>query len=318
MPAYLTTGAALVMLFSGVASAQIVGELFASEATAHGPALLTGSGMAVQSGAQASAGISAATLRLERGGEVKICPRSSLTVSALPGNQGLMFAMNTSAVEMNYPINNLADTLVTPDFKVMLAGPGIFHFAVGVNNHGDTCIKSLRGNSSSLIVQEMLGSGIYQVKADESVLFTGGKLDGRSALESGCGCPAPPPVQQAENTPEQPPNPVTKAAVEPGNSSVTAPLPPDQPGDVRVQVDAPLIFSASAEPELPPASTVARVRFSTMPNVFLLQEKVEPPVLPDKKEDVSSKSPATAKQEKPREKRGFFGRIKSLFSSLFK
>jgi hypothetical protein len=312
------------MLLSGAASAQTVGELFASEATAHGPALLTGSGMVVQSGAQASAGTSPATLRLQRGGEVKICPRSSLTVNAVPGNQELMMAMNTSAVEINYPINNLADTLVTPDFKVMLAGPGIFHFALGVNNRGDTCIKSLRGNSSNLIVQEMLGSGIYQVKADESVLFSGGKLDGRAALETECGCPAPPPVLQAENEPEKPPKPVTKAAAsEPEKSSVTAPLPQEQPGEAHVQVDAPLIFSGSVEPEapeVPPASTVARVRFSTMPNVFLLQEKAEPPVLPQnkEKEEVSPNPPVTAKQDKPREKKGFFGKIKGLFSSLFK
>jgi hypothetical protein len=283
----------------------LIGELFASEATAHGPALLTGSGMSVLSGAQASAGTSPATLRLQRGGEIKVCPRSSLTVNAMPGGPGLMMAMNASALEINYPINNLADTLITPDFKLMLAGPGVFHFAVGVNNHGDTCIKSLRGNSSSLIVQEMLGAGVYQVKPDEAVLFAAGKISGRTVLESDCGCPEPAPMLQAKETP-----------ADAGKSSVTAPVPQLEAGAVHVQVDAPLVFNA--EPVAEPPAMVAKVRFSTLPDVFLLQEKLEPAVLApsasaQNKEVVSAKEP-----EKRREKKGFLGKLKGLVVSLFK
>src|SRR5947209_1504511 len=126
-----------------------IGELFASEATPQGPALLAGAGMSVVSGSQLSAGKAAATLRLARGGEVKICPQSSLAVNTTSGNESLMFSVGTSALELNYPVNDVADTLITPDFKFMLAGPGVFHFAVGVNSRGDTCVKALRGSSSS-------------------------------------------------------------------------------------------------------------------------------------------------------------------------
>src|SRR5438309_5438306 len=68
-----------------------IGELFASEATPQGPALLAGAGMSVVSGSQLSAGKAAATLRLARGGEVKICPQSSLAVNTTGGNESLMF-----------------------------------------------------------------------------------------------------------------------------------------------------------------------------------------------------------------------------------
>lgn len=44
-----------------------IGELFASETTAHGPVLLAGTGMVVSSGSQVAAGKSVATLRLARG-----------------------------------------------------------------------------------------------------------------------------------------------------------------------------------------------------------------------------------------------------------
>src|SRR5947209_18225295 len=94
-----------------------IGELFASEATPQGPALLAGSGMSVVAGSQLSAGTSAATLRLARGGEVKICPQSGLAVNTLPDNAGLMLSIGASAIEINYPVNDLADTLITPDFR---------------------------------------------------------------------------------------------------------------------------------------------------------------------------------------------------------
>src|SRR5215472_8750027 len=205
---------ALALPLSATAqSPPTIGELFASETTAQGPALLAGTGMSVVSGSQLSAGKSVATLRLERGGEVRICPNASITISA-PQNpvaqntQELMMAMDTGSVELDYPLNDVADTLITPDFKLMLAGPGLFHFALGVNSRGDTCIKPMRGNSAGIIVSEMMGSGVYQVKSEEALLFVGGKLSGRTNLVGDCGCPKPPPTQVAEEhkpAPTQPP-----------------------------------------------------------------------------------------------------------------
>jgi len=285
-----------------------IGELFASEATAAGPALLAGTGMNVVSGSQLSAGRSAATLRLVRGGEIKICPQSSVAVNSTSGNEGLMFSMGASALEVNYPLNEVADTLITPDFKFMLAGPGVFHFAVGVNSRGDTCVRSLQGNSSSVIVSEMLGQGVYQIKPDEAVMFSGGKLSQRSALAGACGCPAPVPVKVAENK-EITPQPVqqNKTPILPPE----APLPEEKPGDVHVQIDAPLVFRGDQAAQQP--YTVARVNFSSLPNVFSLQEKMEPTVLQTNKGEVS----ASAQTPKPKEKKGFFGRFKGFFSSMF-
>ena len=92
-------------MIAGAQSPQGIGELFASESTAQGPVLLAGTGMSVTSGAELTAGRSVATLRLERGGEVRICPSGSMTVSApqgnvQQGNQELMFAMNGGSVEL--------------------------------------------------------------------------------------------------------------------------------------------------------------------------------------------------------------------------
>lgn len=288
-----------------------IGELFASEATAEGPTLLAGSGMSVVSGSQLSAGKSAATLRLARGGEIKICPQSSVAVNSTSGSEGLMFSVGASALELNYPLNEVADTLITPDFKFMLAGPGVFHFAVGVNSRGDTCVRSLRGNSSSVIVSEMLGQGVYQIKPDEAVMFSGGKLNQRSELTGACGCPAAIPVKVAENK-EVTPQPIeAKEANKIPILPPEAPLPAEKPGDVHVQIDAPLVFRGDQVAQQP--YTVARVNFSSLPDVFSLQEKMEPTVLPTDKGEVS----ASAQTPKPKEKKGFFGRIKGFFSSMF-
>ena len=60
-----------------------VGELFASDANSSSAMQLAGSGMAVYSGSELSAGIAPATLKLARGGQVRICPNSGLNVTAM-------------------------------------------------------------------------------------------------------------------------------------------------------------------------------------------------------------------------------------------
>jgi hypothetical protein len=65
---------------------------------------------------------------------------------------------------------------------------------------------------------------------------------------------------------------------------------------------------------------VAKVQFSSLPNVYFVQEKVDPVVLVEKQPEVSPTPVAeTSKpEEKPRkEKKGFMGRMKGFFGSLF-
>lgn len=305
----------LLMASAAAQSPVAVGELFASETTAHGPVLLTGAGMEVDSGSQLTAGKSVATLRLTRGGEVRICPDSSLSVSAVdtgpapPGtDRELMLAMDTGSLELDYPLNDLADTLITPDFKLMLAGPGVFHFALGVTNRGDTCVKPLRGNSASIIVTEMTGSAVYQIKPDEAVMFGNGKLNERTPLIGSCGCPRPLPVMEAEKTPEP-----TKAAPEKNSVDSALNIVPPQPDagspppqGVHVEVEAPLVFHGDQASQQP--YVIAKVKFSALPNVFSPQENLKPVVLKPGKGEVSQEG---------KKKKGFFGRIKGFFASLF-
>jgi len=298
-------------------SSEDIGELFATEPTAHGPALLAGTGMSVGNGSKLAAGKSVATLRLSRGGELRLCPNSSLTVGAVQSNvpqssREFAFSMDTGSVEFDYPLNDVADTLVTPDFRFLMAGPGAFHFALGVTNRGDTCVRSMRGNSAGIIVSEMLGNGVYQIKPDETLIFLGGKLSGRAPLESPCGCPAPPPVvlTKKSEAPQPQPNQPLHASL----GAVPSPLPGDatdsnatagKPDTLHMEVEAPMVFLAS-QPE--PSYTVARIRFSSLPNTHLMQETGKPLVLrPNQRKALAQSA----------EKRGFLGRIRGFLAGIF-
>jgi hypothetical protein len=88
-------------------------------------------------------------------------------------------------------------------------------------------------------------------------------------------------------------------------------------------VDTPFVFSAKNVASVEPYS-VANVQLSTLPNVFFVQETVDPVVLQEKPAQVSvreeappqvqaSSPPPPAKQAK----KGFFGKLKGLFGGIF-
>jgi hypothetical protein len=281
---------------------------------------LAGSGMSVYSGSELSAGIAPATLKLVRGGQVRICPHSGLNVTS--SAQGLMLATGAGTLEIDYQLNQqAADVLMTPDFNVTLVGPGTFHFALGVNKKGDTCVKPLPGNASEVTFSELLGTGIYKAGPDQTMVFRGGKLDAKTTLTGECGCPPAAPMIRVETQPapkprDEAPKPTERVAV--ASNDTTSPLPPDKPGQVHVQVDTPFVFSARPATGRP--YSVAKVQFSSLPNVYFVQEKVDPVVLINKQPDVSLTASAdTPKtEEKPKkEKKGFVGRVKGFLGSLF-
>jgi hypothetical protein len=299
-----------------------VGELFAASSGSNSSLQLAGSGMSVYSGSELSAGIAPATLKLTRGGQVQICPHSGLNVTS--NNEGLMLATGAGNIEVEYQLaRQVADVVITPDFNLTLVGPGTFHFALGVSKKGDTCMKPLPGNTAEVTFSELLGTGIYKSQPNQAVLFHGGKLDAPTSLAGDCGCPPAAPVMRAEAQPAPILTPAKDNAtaedkVAVASNEPTAALPPDKPGQVHIQVDAPFVFSARPTTGRP--YSVAKVPLSKLPNTYFVQEKVDPIVLMEKKPEVSLKADAEAPklQDKPKpEKKGFMGRMRGFFGSLF-
>jgi hypothetical protein len=196
-------------------------------------------------------------------------------------------------------------------------------------------VRTLAGNTSSAIVSELMGDRIYQVKPSEQVVFRSGqidKVDSNVPLE--CGCPppptpvmrtesaAPPPVPESEmpakarlgGTSSPEPTASASAAAPPAPLSSgpeTAPLPPSQPDEVHVQVDAPLVFTAknrnASAPATPPVAPVPDATNLPVEDSPARQVHLDPVI----------QSPPPAPEKKP-ETHGFLHRVKSFFAALFK
>src|SRR5205085_7388935 len=181
-----------------------------------------------------------ALLKLARGGEVRICPATSLTATS--GKRGeLTLGVGTGVIEIDYELQSNADTLLTPDFRLLFAGPGKFHIAAGARANGDTCLKSLQGSAASVIVSEQMGDGTFQLRPGDAVLFRGGRIS-EILREPGleCGCPAPVPVVLAEKK--------------------TAPAVSAPPAETKKPPERPVTPVAAVTPVEPPPQPVARER----------------------------------------------------------
>lgn len=295
----------LILGMEGVVAAQeTLGELFATDARVKGSVILAGSGTSVLSGASIQAGAQAATLKLERGGSLLVCPGTKLSVTASQSGRELMFSMNTGNVEMNYPLGTSADTLLTPDLRLLMPGPGTVHVAVHITAQGDTCVQSLPSNASAIVVSETLGDATYQVKPDEAVLFKSGHLNEAVRSKQNCGCPAPPPTLVAK---APPPPPVESKPARPAPQPANA-LPAPSPEE-HVAVEAPFVFRA-ADPAPDLTATVATLKLENNQVVQL-----DPVVVPPLGKNSSQSKPAET--GKKQQKHGFFSSVGSFFAGLF-
>lgn len=167
------------------------------------------------SGSSFSAKFGTETLRLSRGGEVRLCPGTTLSMVRQKSGSDLMLAMGVGAMETHYALDDAAaDTILTPDFRILLRGPGEFHYAIRADSAGNTCVRSLAGNTAPVVVYEAIGNGQFEVVPTEKLMLHAGHLNATdTAFHSGqqtevetilpddCGCPAPPALLRADASP---------------------------------------------------------------------------------------------------------------------
>jgi len=195
----------------------------------------------VPSGSSVSAFSDTTVMRLPRGGDFYVCPRTTVSVNRSRNGPDLMLAIGVGALETHITLGNSTDEVVTPDFRILLRGPGEFDYAIRADPQGNTCVRTLPGNTSPAIIYELMGDGKYEFQPRDQILFHAGRLSSEDTafhaappdgddtiLPVECGCPPPaPPLLLAFGAAGG--NGVDASAQATSSASVTEP-PPALPG----------------------------------------------------------------------------------------
>jgi hypothetical protein len=172
------------------AAAKVTGALEISQ----GRAVIAASGT-VTSGSQTTEVI------LPHRGVLRVCASTTVKLAAdssVPAGEtpGLMMAMDHGAAEMSFAASfawgHNSDFLMTPDFRILISGPGAAEVKVRLGQNGDTCVDNEGVNAPYVLVTSVFEGGDYRVQPGQRVMFQHGSL--REVVDNekeSCGCPPP-------------------------------------------------------------------------------------------------------------------------------
>jgi hypothetical protein len=168
------------------AGANVTGALEVS----HGKAVIVVSGT-VTSGSQTTEVV------LPHRGVLRVCASTTVKLAAdtsVPAGEtpGLMMAMDHGAIEASFATGHNSDFLMTPDFRILISGPGAAEVKVRLGQHGDTCVDNAGVNAPYVLVTSVFEGGDYRVQSGQRVMFERGSLHEVVDNEKEpCGCPPP-------------------------------------------------------------------------------------------------------------------------------
>jgi hypothetical protein len=266
-------------------------------ATVTGALEVTGGKAKIAAGGSITSGLRTTEVVLPHRGVLRVCASTTVKLAAdmsvptieRPGGEtpGLLMALDRGAVEMSFATTGSAgtnaDVVLTPDFRILIAGPGSSELKVRLGEGGDTCVDNSGANAPYVVVTSLFDPGLYRVQPGQRVMFQHGSLsEVVDAEKEPCGCPPPPPAQAAGNE-----FPLAQ-------SEGLAPTPAPAPAPAKPAANvAPLVYSANSTPT---ASATAPATPAAAPA------------------SAQASSPAPPASEK---KPGFFTRIGHFFKKIF-
>lgn len=230
-------------------SATVTGALQVTE----GKALIATTGT-ITSGAKTT------NVILPHRGVLRVCASTTVKLAAdasVPSGEtpGLMMALDRGALETDFATGRNSDILLTPDFRILLGGPGASQVKVRLGAHGDTCVDNPGTDAPYVLVTSVFDGGVYRVQPGQRVMFEHGSLqDVVDQEKEPCGCPAVPrpgtndfPLEESAGL-----APLAKPAPAPPPSAAMQKLPPE--------VSTPMVYEAKPlplGPEQKPESATA-------------------------------------------------------------
>src|SRR6202050_2667102 len=243
----------------------------------------------VPSGSSVTALSDTTVMRLRRGGDFYVCPRTTVSVNRSRNGPDLMLAIGVGALETHITLGDSTDEVVTPDFRILLRGPGYFDDAIRADPQGNTCVRTLPGNTSPAIIYELLGDGKYEFQPRDQIVFHAGRLSSEDTAFHGaspggddtilpveCGCPPPPqpPVLLAsgaavgESVDPSAPGTSSASVKEPSSAPLgTEPSPQMTTGTKLSDLGAETADLPASQRNLPPAKAEATLTFTPSAHV---------------------------------------------------
>ena len=166
------------------AGARVTGAL----EVAQGKAIIGASG-SVTSGTETTQVI------LPHRGVLRVCASTTVRLRSDSGAPagvvpGLLMAMDHGALEASFATGRDSDVLLTPDFRILIGGPGAADVKVRLGDGGDTCVDNAGVDAPYVLVSSVFDGGAYRVQAGQRVMFQRGNLHEVVDQEKEpCGCP---------------------------------------------------------------------------------------------------------------------------------
>ena len=241
-----------------------------------------------------TAGTKASDVVLPRRGVLRVCASTSVHLAAdasVPAGEtpGLMMALDHGALETSFATGRNSDILLTPDFRILIGGPGSSEVKVRLGLHGDTCVDNPGTNAPYVVVSSVFEGGAYRVQPGQRVMFQHGSLNEVVDQEKEpCGCP--PEARPGTND-----FPLAQSA---GLAPLDKPPAASPPAQQKPQqaLNEPLVYSAPAPAQESAAKPAAA--------------DTAPPA------PVAAPAPAPAKPASAK-KPGFFRSIGRFFKKIF-